>query len=379
MSGGPMFRFKAFSHPRPQLLPILCGGLILFALAGPASAAPMSIQYSVKDLGNFVTQGTQALDQEGHAVVSSVVTGGHPYLYDGTKLVDLGTNGVPFASNSAGQVVGWYGVASTPDNTGLSHAFILNHGQFTDLGTLGGYSTALAVNDAGTAVGWSNLNPAVQSDPYYPVLFENGKVTAISTLPGIAAAINNAGTVVGDYGQSGQNHAFSYQNGVFHDLGTLGGATSSAFGINTNGQIVGYSATKSGVVDVFLYQNGAMSDLGHVTGNGHAVSTYAYGINDAGTIFGWHGAIPFVYSGGQFQDLTNLVDPKLGIEWLFINGINDAGQILAIGNVSDPSQPVSQEHTFLLTPVPEPASVTTTLLMALGLIRRRNVAREVRK
>jgi probable HAF family extracellular repeat protein len=49
------------------------------------------------------------------------------------------------------------------------------------------------------------------------------------------------------------------------DLGTLGGSSSAAYGINASGQITGYGATKTGS-QAFLYQNGAMSSLGTLGG-----------------------------------------------------------------------------------------------------------------
>ena len=45
----------------------------------------------------------------------------------------------------------------------------------------------------------------------------------------------------------------AYSGGVMTDLGTLGGATSQANGINDNGQIVGYSTTASGQIHAFFY------------------------------------------------------------------------------------------------------------------------------
>jgi probable HAF family extracellular repeat protein len=51
------------------------------------------------------------------------------------------------------------------------------------------------------------------------------------------------------------------------DLGTLGGTTSAANGLNAVGQVVGLSATTSGDQHAFLYSGGIMTDLGTLGAN----------------------------------------------------------------------------------------------------------------
>jgi probable HAF family extracellular repeat protein len=81
--------------------------------------------------------------------------------------------------------------------------------------------------------------------------------TDLGTLGGAAStayAINSAGQMVGSskVGGGASTHAFLYSQGMTTDLGTLGGPTSEAFGINDSGQIVGYASTSSGFTKTCL-------------------------------------------------------------------------------------------------------------------------------
>jgi probable HAF family extracellular repeat protein len=98
----------------------------------------------------------------------------------------------------------------------------------TDIGSLGGsFSQAIAVNDNGQVVG----SGYPVGDPLRP----------------------NGAQVY---------HAFLYSGGTLSDLGTLGGQSAEATGINNNAQIVGTVFTSgSGVPHAFVYSNGAATDL----------------------------------------------------------------------------------------------------------------------
>lgn len=130
-------------------------------------------------------------------------------------------------------------------------------------------------------------------------------------------------------------------NYAITDLGTLGGTDSKAFGVNSFGQVVGYSYTDgNSATHAFLYSNGTMQDLGTL---GSRINSMAFGINDSGQIVGFsyyydsHNAHAFLYSNGSMQDLGTL-----GGDFSHARKINNSGQI--VGQSRDGS---SENHAFV--------------------------------
>jgi uncharacterized repeat protein (TIGR01451 family) len=138
-------------------------------------------------------------------------------------------------------------------------------------------------------------------------------MTDLGTLPGgtISGAfgINTSGQVTGFSDGTGfGQHAFLYSSGVMTDLGTLPGGTSAVGrAINTSGQVTGDSDGFGFVDHAFLYSSGVMSDLGTLPGG---IGSRGFAINDSGHVTG-DAAVnftshAFLYSSGVMTDLGTL-------------------------------------------------------------------------
>jgi probable HAF family extracellular repeat protein len=215
------------------------------------------------------------------------------------------------------------------------------------------WSLSNGINDLGHVVGAAGYNTDMASTYATAFLYKDGEMKDLG-IPGDAyddggAAINDADQVVGSFstgnwmpnlGSHGeyQHHAFLYDstNGM-KDLGTLGGTNSRAYGINTSGQIVGYSDTANGGSHAFLYDStSGMKDLGTLGGT----NSYAYGINDSGQVVGdsykaddLYTPPAFIYQNGRMIDLNALLITE-DRGW-FLQGarsINKNGQIALSGH-----------------------------------------------
>ncbi len=302
--------------------------------------------------------------------------------------------------NNSGQAVGASGHPHGAD----THAFFWQkQGGIRDLGTLpgGDYSAAYAINDSGVVVGTSNTSNTTHAFSWTPAK----GLGDLGTLPGTnassALAINNQGQIAGSSG----GHAALWSGGSIHDLGTLGGATSEAHGINNLGDVVGESDTSSGP-HAFLWKAGAMQDLGvlpgdansradHINDNGMVVGasqgsggirafvwTSAYGmqplasagtyseafdINNAGQVVGEQatalGTRAFLWTSqaGLIDLNTKVANLPGDVVLIGAFSINEKGQIVAFGlknpNVSQHQEVTADSHVhagptrvFLLTP-----------------------------
>ena len=192
---------------------------------------------------------------------------------------------------------------------------------------------------------------------------------------GRTVGINSSGQVAGSTYTSKGWRAFVYSDGAMTVLGTLpGGSASEAIGINDSGQVTGtsYAVNGTSVTDTaFIYNAGTMISLGTLPGGS---GSYAVGIDNGGLVvgdtFNSSGSVFgdgfFWTSTGGMQDLNSLIAPNSGWTLLYPEGISRNGDIVGYGIDSN-----NNPTNFLLTPVPEPATLCLLSLGGLGLLAKR--------
>jgi probable HAF family extracellular repeat protein len=289
----------------------------------------------------------------------------HAFMYDGTRLFELGTFGGPSsgatAINRCGHATGF---AQTAEGT--RHAFLYD-GTLRDLGPGAG----IAINDCGTIAG----NGAPVGGFVY-----DGTLRPIGTLPGGTESspvdINARGLVTGTADRADHSFAaFLYDSKArtpLQDLGTLGGNTIPR-AINDAGTVVGWSFIPAGVLHAFIYSGGTIRELGtfddtttseatdinaagQVTVNTFGLDSVRRGffydgttlhplgdntetaaINASGQVVGWYaaadgGAMLWTLEGGIVDLNTRLHNPPAGLRVLYGLAISDNGSIVARAN-----------------------------------------------
>lgn len=129
--------------------------------------------------------------------------------------------------------------------------------------------------------------------------------------------------------------SFSY---TVTDLGTLGGSSSKAYGINDTGKVVGEADTSSGYSHAFLWDQNTMKDLGTLDGFS---DSQAYKINNVGQVVGDAyisklSAYPpiraLLWDKGDQSPPQNL--GSLGGNQSEALGINNRGEVVGVSSLS---------------------------------------------
>lgn len=275
----------------------------------------------------------------------------HRCYWDGTNLMDLEADprfrdASDFHITATGAV---YVVSPQPGTKGSQHLWLYPAGFWPgaghDQGIIGGSQiTVHGINDNGMVIGTHSAGKrkGEQYPDHHAFVWWKGKTTDLGTFGGGgsgAKALNNAGQVVGAADIKGTadpvtskepSHAFLWEKGKMHDLGTLpGGNYSGATGINDKGQIVGESNFSTG-------------NLGLSSGSpGHDLISVH----------------PVLWESGHVKDLTQLIPAHTKWSWLDKpTGINDKGQIVGQGDIQgDTGGPITViagglGDGYLLTP-----------------------------
>src|SRR5262249_53409328 len=141
-----------------------------------------------------------------------------------------------------------------------------------------------------------------------PVRYEIKDLGTLGGETSGAEGINGAGQIVGlsQITSSTHYHGYVWDPAGLRDLGTFGGAQSGSRAINSRGDIVGWSNTANNEKHAFYDHDGQMIDLGSLAGT----PVDAYGLNDVGMVVGSYinGLYEraFVWSGGTMQDIGTL-------------------------------------------------------------------------
>jgi probable HAF family extracellular repeat protein len=327
-------------------------GILIMLLSAATAPVHAAVQYTVTDLGEF---SPKAINNQGEVVGGGAT--GEAALWSNGITTYLGTlgNSQSYAAdiNDLGQIVG-----ESNATDGNIHAFLYSKGSMNDLGNFGGkWGSADAINNSGQMA----INVSTQVGGIQAYQYTSGSLTNLGNLGGdttVAHGINSNGDIVGySTTDDGSMHAFiTYNNQQMTDLNIPGGHA-EAESINDAGQIIGTYYVSDYVEHAFVYSNGTFSDI-----NGDKDFSTATGINNLGEIVGmsWdgHTQFPFVYQNETMYGLNDLIVSDIGTTLWGAFSINNSGQIVVAG---------MNGHGYLLTPIPEPSTLTIFISIFIGI------------
>jgi probable HAF family extracellular repeat protein len=304
----------------------------------------------------------------------------------GELKLPLGTLGGPNSSinwngiNDPGEAVGM-SETSVPDPNGEdicgfgTHLtclpFLWQNGVMIALPTVGGNNgQASAINNRGQVAGYAENGMVDSTCPAgitnnridLPVMWTKGNAQALPTIgsdpDGVAYGINNQGQAVGYSGTcTAANYGVVWENGIATALPDLGDPGAIAYAINSHGQIVGQAVNSDGIPLAALWQNNTVTSLGGLLPGD--VATFATSINNRGQVVGssfnssnsWsHGLI---WQNGVMTDLNTLFPASSHLFVISASNINESGQIAGMAVEMAGPHAGNIVHAFLATPVDE--------------------------
>lgn len=307
---------------------------------------------------------------------------GEQYLWQAGKVTDLttlpGANGSSLSAsaiNNNSKIVG--GGLNVPNTN--TQAFISDGTRITDLGRPGDFcsefcpfTSATDINDANIVA----LEYVLEGNGVRPVTYiqdENGNQTEV-LFDAFAVGINNNNQVVG-YSPtrargSGEGRLWNEGN-----VNVLLPANAPEFGIygtsiadiNNLGQVVGSGPefSFSDNSQAQIWSNPLDNATGTILGTLGGSTSRANGINDLTQVVGSSSLADnsaehaFLWKDGVLTDLNSLIDSESGWELTSALEINNNGDIIGVGNFN------GESRGFIAKAVPEPTS--TLGVLGLGM------------
>lgn len=252
--------------------------------------------------------------------------------------------------------------------------FLWRNGHMSALPTFGGNNgQASAINSRGDVVGFAENGALDSTCPAgttnnriaLPALWARGNAGALPLVStdsdGFAFGINDQGQAVGYSGNCiAATHAVMWKDNTAFVLQDLGGAGSNfAYAINNLGQIVGQVGTADGkTFYAAVWQHGADGGATKIDLLPGDFAAFATGINSRGQVvgndfdstFSWsHG---FIWQDNVTTDLNTLISADSNLFIISASNINDRGQISGMATVQ--TGPLAGTiHAYILTPVNE--------------------------
>ena len=239
---------------------------------------------------------------------ASESSGAADSAYEVTVLGTLGGDSYAIALNNAGQVAGNY-----LGDGGETNAFLWDAGRMARIAPS---SQAADINDQGEVVGWLEKATGPEAFVYDRGLFAVNSQDGTSK----ALALNNHGRIAGRLTIT-REYAFTELDGVMQTVAP--DINGYAVAMNDGGQLILKQVLPQGFHALF-YAAGSLTDLGTLGGD----STLVKGMNGAGQVVGasqvtsgvYHA---FLWADGRMQDLGTF-----GGESSTALAINATGQVL---------------------------------------------------
>jgi len=257
--------------------------------------------------------------------------------------------------NDLGQVVGY---ARLPASSYNNHAFLWDpSGTVQDIAPTAIEAYAYDINNQGQVVG--GVKMSLDRRPY--IWTQNGGITQLSNGLGNANAISSNGKVTGGGGPIITSEgAFIWESETSFQYLPDGGGWSRGNAINDNGWVVGFGLLNSTTVPALWTPENGIEYIGETSGG------WGYAINNAGTalISTKELGISLWNREEGLTSLTTLLE-DLPSNWKLLSAtvMNDTGMIAGTAGIDS-----NHAHLVLLTPIPEPSTLTLLGICIIGLL-----------